>query len=219
MFKIELLNEIKENLNLTSVTCKKLQKLLLPNDTLEVSDFPTPSIVTNHRKSAPARLLNKKKIKSKQLFDNEFRLDFKNKENIPNLPLQVETKNKENEDKNKKLDNLMRSIIDSSDDENLPSAKNNVLKNSNNNVPVPVKNTSEKSNCPNRRKLLSIKKTKKTKTLRECQAEGDSAEKQRYSSIYDLKIDTRDSSNLFVTGKSQKKNGKPTIVCTYFSQA
>lgn len=213
VFKIEFLNEIKDNLNLTTVTCKKLQRLLLSESALEVSDFPSPSILENYRKSAPPRLINKK-IKSRQLFDkdNFFKVanDPKNKENqiLPN-------NQKENENRTQKLNNVIRNIIDSSDDGDDRNVPRNVMGNIDKNI-----HTAKSSGRPNdadKRKLLSIKKTKKTKNLQDCQAKAN-AEKQRYSSVYDLKLDSRESSNLFVTGRSHKKSSKPTIVCTYFSQ-
>ncbi|XP_065224517.1 uncharacterized protein MCPH1 [Planococcus citri] len=241
VFKVEFFNEIKDNLNLTTKTCNQLQKLLLSESDLEVSDFPTPSILTsNQRKSAPARLVNKKKIKSRQLFDkNDLVLKVaKNTENAAdkeNAPRNTNAVVAKPDDKNNRLNDIIRNIIDDSD-ENVhvtSTQRRNVLQtidrniiaagsaniNTNNN-----KNSTPKPKPPpveaDRRKLLSIKKTKRTRNTKEQrdQADDDDA-RPRYSSVYDLKLDSRDSSGLFITGRSQKKQAKPTIVCTYFNQS
>lgn len=95
VLKNEFIGEIKENLNLTETACKKLQKLLLNEEfTNEISDFPSPSIPKNFRRSAPARLFFKKKSKSSKpsfhkndflkivnCFKNEYQQDKENKPN------------------------------------------------------------------------------------------------------------------------------------------
>ena len=231
VFKIEFLNEIKDNLNLTTKTCNKLQQLLLCESELEVSDFPTPSILPgNSRKSAPARILSKKKLKSRQLFDkNDLKLHKTaekeaNKENVPSTGASVKPN-----DRNDKLTNIIRNIIDDSDESiKVPSTQQrNVFQNIDKNIPAAgPANTTPKLKPPpvetDKRKLLSIKKTKRTKNNAKEQREQSDSDnaRPRYSSVYDLKLDSsRDSSALFVTGRSQKKQAKPTIVCTYFNQS
>lgn len=238
VFKNEFFNEIKTNLNLTSVACKKLQKLLFSDleSYNEISDFPSPSIPSNFRKSAPARLFSKKKSKRPSIHNEFLRIvncftSDKDNNNLPNKisknveNFQLENTNDENEQN--KIVNSANVSLKLSDDRDALKKKPDYVEGETLTVKSKIPNTSndqerrpfqlqeghfdkhgEKSNKTKNQGSISRKKDEKN------EIEND----KRYSSVYNLQQScSSESLSLFYTLKP-KKNVKPTIVCTYFSQ-
>lgn len=238
VFKNEFFNEIKTNLNLTSAACKKLQKLLFSDHESynEISDFPSPSIPSNFRKSAPARLFSKKKSKRPSIHNDFLRIvncftsdkdnnNLQNKisKNVENLQL----KNTNDENKQNKIASSGNVILKMSDDRDALKKKSNYVEGetltNKSKIPI-ISNDQERRPCQvqeeqfdkhgekgNKTKIQGSKSRKKDETN---ETEND----KRYSSVYNLQQScSNESSSLFYTLKP-KKNVKPTIVCTYFSQ-
>ncbi|XKL62774.1 hypothetical protein PGB90_002607 [Kerria lacca] len=214
IFKVEFFNEIKENLNLTSLTCQRLQKLIFTDDH-EISDFPSPTLPKNYRKSAPPRLLSKKK--QKEINKNEFLQKNTNKNEFLKIASCFQNDTDQNLLKNIGNKNICQIIQNDDVVNKVHSPKRNHLISEN----IEINN-----NCKEKRKLLSTqkkfsrkndKKEKKNSNIPN-NIETNEIEKQ-YSSIYNLCLSIEsDSSSLFYNFQTTKKKVKPTIVFTYFNQ-
>lgn len=169
----------------------------------------------NYRKSAPPRLLSKKK--QKEINKNEFLQKNTNKNEFLKIASCFQNDTDQNLLKNIGNKNICQIIQNDDVVNKVHSPKRNHLISEN----IEINN-----NCKEKRKLLSTqkkfsrkndKKEKKNSNIPN-NIETNEIEKQ-YSSIYNLCLSIEsDSSSLFYNFQTTKKKVKPTIVFTYFNQ-
>lgn len=200
IFKNDFFKEIKENLNLTKLSCKKLQQLLSIDESSEISDFPSPSLPTHFRNSAPPNLFPIKKSKPVRTAISKT-FDRNTNEKDGNLLRKINLAPAEG---NKISDHLGNFISANVASENVDSNRICVVKK---NI-----NTFEENNFQSNERLKSIDSKKKL------------TDSEKLIPVVNIlnnpqnNYTSSDSSSLFYTFKHAKKSSKPTIVCTYFNQ-
>lgn len=199
IFKNDFFKEIKENLNLTKLSCKKLQQLLSIDESNEISDFPSPSLPTHFRNSAPPNLFPIKK--SKPVRTAIFKtFDRNTNEEGGNLLRKINLASVES---NKIFDHR----------ENFISANVAIKCVETSQICVVEKNTnSNEKNFLPPEQIKSIDSKKKSDDNKKTILVVNSFNNRQNN------YTGSDSSSLFYTFKQAKKLSKPTIVCTYFNQ-